>query len=360
MPDSNELGKILLHKNRDFGKGRELPVVMKITEAEQGKYRCIDICEYMFFNEKGFAVMNNAMPKTADAAGNECRGNSKNMRRLAESCATVSEAIALIQTIQSECYIHSSNYLMTDGKETVMVEVTAKHFAVRKCEKGIMVHTNHFVSPELEPHLGGKKAPGKSVRRQRLTEEQMAEAVKKEGTLRMADNLRISRYHDDAGFPDQAPFRNSTVCAADYIVDADYPLVLNTIWVQPGPTCCTLALAVPLCCQKMPEALSSGELGRLSYQVKALGGPDHAHRAELSAAELQFWKEYQECLDSSRKLLKAGKGTEAAAQLQALLDRQSAQALALMKGVVEKLRKEHPQPAEAQAPAAAPAPQEEP
>ncbi len=64
-----------------------------------------------------------------------------------DSCRSADAALQLIQKIPHSA---SYNYLIADAGNAYVVEVTPAKFEVRQAEKGLLIATNHYVSPLMK------------------------------------------------------------------------------------------------------------------------------------------------------------------------------------------------------------------
>ena len=49
-PDVSANGKLFIHKTRDWGAGKEIPVTLRHETAPDGKYKALAFSPYMLFN----------------------------------------------------------------------------------------------------------------------------------------------------------------------------------------------------------------------------------------------------------------------------------------------------------------------
>ena len=146
--------------------------------------------------------------------------------------------------------------------------------------------------------------------------------------------MALARYSDNEKYPQMCPFRNSSVCSADYIPDSEYPGLLGTIRICPGPPRYTVAIPVPLGIPKIPEVLEKGDFGRLSYEIKRNLPDDENALAKFQEMEQRFWKEYLENTAKARELLKQNDQEAFQNQIQTLFDKQVEEAFALLKSLL--------------------------
>lgn len=87
------------------------------------------------------------------------------VRILLDSCRSADAALQLIQKIPHSA---SYNYLIADISNAYVVEVSPPKFAIRHGEKGLLVATNHYVSPSMKEEQ--KKVLPNSMFRYRTVE----------------------------------------------------------------------------------------------------------------------------------------------------------------------------------------------
>ncbi|NMA21081.1 MAG: linear amide C-N hydrolase [Lentisphaerae bacterium] len=339
-PDVSANGKLFIHKTRDWGKGKEIPVTLRHETAPGGQYKMLAFSPYMLFNEKGLGMIDLALPKTTDYPEDESKLQNigTTMQKVASSCATVQEALAkMTKMTQDGSNPKTDTYILCDTREAVIIEISPKHIAHQIITRGVAVHTNHFIFPEMACiSKGTVDGAIKSATRLHVTTGLFIDKMKEHGKISIADSVDVSRFHDNEKYPEMCPFRNSTVCASDYIPDAEYPDVLGTVNIVPGPTCYAVAIPIPMGIKKIPAVLENGDFGKLAYKLKRSKIDDKALKEKFLPIEENFRKEYEATLDTARKLLKDNKREDALELLQKLTDKQVAEAYALMQGILEQ------------------------
>ncbi|MGI6353754.1 MAG: carcinine hydrolase/isopenicillin-N N-acyltransferase family protein [Lentisphaeria bacterium] len=338
-PDISANGKLFIHKTRDWGEGKEIPVTLKHATARGGKYRALAFSPYMLFNEKGLGMADTSLPKTADYPEDEetVLNVGGTMTKVAFHCATVQEALEkLTEMTQDGSNPKSETYLLCDPKEAAIVEISPKHIAYRIIAAGIAVHTNHFIFPEMA-YLSRGTTDGavKSATRLQVTMGQFIEKMKEHDKISLADSVDVARFHDEK-YPDMCPFRNATVCASDYFPDAEYPDVLGTLNIIPGPTCYAVSIPIPTGIKKIPAVLKNEDFGKLAYKLKRKDVDKMMLRDKYLPLEEKFREEYKATLDAARELLASNKREEALEMLQSLTDRQVDEAYRLMQEILEQ------------------------
>ena len=138
------------------------------------------------------------------------------------------------------------------------------------------------------------------------------------------------------------PFRNSTVCAADYITSSENPALLDTLIICSGPTRYTPAIPFPLAITTIPTVLENGEFGRLAYRLKREITDTNGIIARFNELEQRFGGEYIANMKEARTLLDKGDRQGFLDMLQKLLDKQVAEAYSLMNDILKEVQPELP------------------
>jgi predicted choloylglycine hydrolase len=112
------------------------------------------------------------------------------VRILLDSCRSANAALQLIQKIPHSA---SYNYLIADAGNAYVVEVSPPKFAIRRAEKGLLVATNHYVSPSMKEEQ--KKILSNSIFRYRTVEGLLNSSGKRD----LADLQNILSGHHDEG-----------------------------------------------------------------------------------------------------------------------------------------------------------------
>ena len=341
-PDSSETGTYIMHKNRDWGGGKEIEVKLYFSTVEGGKYKVLAFSPYMLFNEKGLGIIDTSVPATTDGPHNPQLNIGAVFNLLAHNCATVQEAIEMLEKLIRDGKKPKHNHMtLCDGKEVAVVELTPGHISYEKIENGISVHTNHYLFQEIAYLMNGTSLEGriKSGTRLLITQDYLVKTRNEKGKISLIDTLALARMRDNEKYPDMCPFRNSTVCASDYIASAENPGLLSTLLICPGPTRYTPAIPVPIAIAKIPMILENGEYGKLAYQLKrALTDKDDAAViAKFNELEQRFLTDYWANFKEAKACLDAGDKQKFLDTVQALLDKQVAEAFALMKDVLKDM-----------------------
>ncbi|MBP5641232.1 MAG: hypothetical protein J6X55_17275 [Victivallales bacterium] len=341
-PDSSETGTYVVHKNRDWGKGKEIEVKLYFSQIKSAKYKVLAFSPYMLFNEKGLGIIDTSVPITVDGPHNPQLTIGAVFNMVAHNCATVQEAIDMLEKLVNEGQKPKHNHFtMCDGKEVAVIEMTPGHIAYRKISNGLSVHTNHYIFPEIAYWMKETSLEGriKSGTRFLIAQDYLVRMRNEKGKIDFRDTLALSRMRDNQKYPDMCPFRDSTVCAADYIASPENPGLLSTLLICPGPTRYAPAIPVPITIAKIPEILENGAFGKLAYQLKrAFTDKDDAEViVKFNELEQRFLTEYWANFKEAKVCLDGGDKQKFLDTVQALLDKQVEEAFTLMQDVLKSV-----------------------
>ena len=342
-PDSTQSGGYIIHKTRDRSIWRKLLTRLRWLPEEEGKFRVLEFGDFMYMNEKGLFIFNTNIPKTRDATKEMYRILTL-MQDVARACHDIDSAEKMMREyVTGGKNPWHSFYIVSDHTGAIMVEMSPTGFASRRIEKGFAVHSNHFVFPEMA-YLnncadGATTVP--SATRLEVTRNEIARMLGEKGKLSEMDSLEISRFAP-AKYPNMCPFRDTTICGADYIPDSEFPSLLGTLLVTPGPPFYAPAMSIPICIGNIPEPLENGDLGKLAYQVKEYFPKNVKVLDRFRELEKRLRAEYLECLGNARKLIKEGKTDEAKKLLDENVAAQSKAVHELFKDVLKDAPKDAP------------------
>jgi len=335
-PDISASGQFIIHKTRDRGIWRQLKTKLRwYPEPLAGKYRLLEFGDWMYMNEKGLFIFNTNIPKARDAVKN-MESIAVTMRNVASQCANIDEAIEKLKSYvnSKDHVVKHTFYIISDHTGAIMVEISTTNIGYRRIEHGYAVHTNHFYFPEMAYLYNGKLAIPSATRLE-ITKNELCTRLEAKGKLSEMDSLEISRFvMPENKYPAMSPFRPSTVCCADYLPDSEFPEILGTLLITPGPSYYAPAMSVPICIGKIPAPLEDGTLGTLSYEVKEKLPNDEATLNKFRELETQLRKEYVECQESARKLLKENKVAEAKKMLDENVAKQAEAVLQMFHKVI--------------------------
>ena len=116
------------------------------------------------------------------------------LKRLMFECARVDEVVDLFRRVPLWA---NGNYVLCDGAGSLLdIEATPEGFELVPCpEDGVLVHTNHFVSPRYATAENHRQSRPDSFRRQKRLETLIRPRI---GSLSIADMQRFLRDRDGA------------------------------------------------------------------------------------------------------------------------------------------------------------------
>lgn len=146
-------GGTIIVKNRDWRPDNQ----QKIRLAKNGKYRFIYLEAVgnnfsgakQGINEKGLAIVLASAPREVERAGKNA--GMTRLRTLLATYASVKEAVA---ALRAGVWVTNPQFMvLADGKEMACVEFgpDGQYAVVGQQGSGVLFHTNHYVSPLLEP-----------------------------------------------------------------------------------------------------------------------------------------------------------------------------------------------------------------
>ena len=337
-PDSNETGHYVMHKTRDWGNGEEMPVKLFFSRYPQGKFKVLAFSPYMLFNEKGLGMVDTSAPKTTDDAPDlKCLKIGTTMNRVVHNCATVQEALKTLDGFTKDGVTNPrhENYMLCDAHDAAIVELSPRHIACRHVANGFAVHTNHHILQEMLSLSQGKlEGLIKSATRMMITQDALAKSYQAHGKITLEDTLALSRCQDKENYPDTCPFRDSSVCAVDYIPEGDSPDLLGTLRICPGPPRYTIAIPVSMGITDIPAVLRNGDFGKRSYEIKRKYLDDDTILVRFQEMEQRFWKNYLDTIAQAKELLALKQPEAFRMMVQSLLDKQVAEAYALLENLL--------------------------
>jgi predicted choloylglycine hydrolase len=168
LPERTANRHMLIGRSYDFSDIRVLTDRRLVLLSPEGSLASIGTSQHFFgrydgMNSAGLYVgMSAALGK-----GYQKEGFFFPMvvRILLDSCRFANEALQLIQKIPHSA---SYNYLIADAGNAYVVEVSPPKFAIRQAKKGLLIATNHYVSPSMKEEQ--KKVLPNSMFRYRTVE----------------------------------------------------------------------------------------------------------------------------------------------------------------------------------------------
>ncbi len=320
-PELTGKNEMYLHKSRD-SRERRL-AVQQI--AVKGKHAWLGMGSpgYLItnfgINDAGLAIAMNAGNRTPDEKYEGLR-TSAICRILLEECATVAEAVKLLETIVKEgAYTHrrsGSIWFFADGKDAIIVEHNAKHFQAAPIRKGIGIRANSWKYPEMLKHSISSVADylcndfKENVVFRLLVEQ----CYYSKYSIGLEDVWAVSR-NREMGLDGIYPLcGNLTNSAATFSIDIDFPSELSTAWIACGPPRHTVYIPVPITISSLPDALMNGDFGDAAFARFDKNGLDVSVK-EYVMLEKKMKAVYDEAHAKAKALLKNGGSKREAAKL---------------------------------------------
>ncbi|WP_248928228.1 C45 family autoproteolytic acyltransferase/hydolase [Paenibacillus hamazuiensis] len=191
-------GKTYLVKNRDMGGDRVEHVILH-REYEDGgvsiEVNGAGIVTYpgSGLNKHGLAVSTSGVwskQMTFDLNRADSAHALLNARLILEKCRDIHEAI---DYLKAEKRMSGMNFVFADHKQAAAVEVTVDNVYVSPDEDGIIVRSNHYLTPDIA-HLNqsGETYPSSYRRYERAT----SYLMQKHGQIKFQDMLEIASDHE--------------------------------------------------------------------------------------------------------------------------------------------------------------------
>jgi isopenicillin-N N-acyltransferase-like protein len=191
-------GKPLLAKNRDY-RSEHLPLQVLVTATPAVGYRYIYGSSagspgvfQSGMNERGLAVADTHVCSTDIGPG---LPDYSLMMHILEEHDTVRSALDYLSSVPR---MGRNNLVLADaGGDLAVVELGYHHFAIVKAQNGIVVNTNHFVSPILKESFVDCTLPplkGNSFHRYDLVRRELEAA---RGSIDVAFAQRLMATHAD-------------------------------------------------------------------------------------------------------------------------------------------------------------------
>jgi hypothetical protein len=157
LPEATNDNSMIFGRNYDFPNVLQ-PFQVVREEISDNGLRNINFTQYpligchMGLNEKGLAIGYNYgrswKKEPLDFRLNGVPGTLI-VQEVLETCSTTQEAIDFITSFKRRA--NGSHYgLMDKNGDTCVIETTSTRHAIRTPEEGILAHTNHYQTPELE------------------------------------------------------------------------------------------------------------------------------------------------------------------------------------------------------------------
>ena len=343
-PEYSATGASMLQKTRDYSWQKLLSA--RLFRAAPGRYKILSVGDLwsseslMVMNEKGLMITQNDGPTPGKyAARPAMTGSPFALRYIAEHCATLPEALAVLKKFYALGLMRSGNiYFLADPRHGAVAEATADRIAAAEIPFGFEVRANHYLLPGMQsvvdiPREGLHKIADRRYR----ANEYLRGVVREKGKISPADLVRLARLRD----PEQAKAGIRQICMEHTITstlmipDPQFPEMLSFALLGLGPTRHTIFLPVPMAAQNMPAALADGSWGTRNFALREKLGLDHDKLPQFEALEAKLLTKFLAAREEARKLLLNNKRRDAAALLDRLFLAQFREADAFLNGLLQ-------------------------
>jgi len=320
----------ILHKNRD-ALSRDIVVVAGGNSSRRwiglGNRRELPGCPCMGMNNSGLAAVVNGGELTPENSADQNwngRTTPQLLKDILDNCDTAAQAVERLRGfIAAKDYSHQkegSIFLFTDVNEGYIVELTAGFVSAQRVDRGYALRANTWHNPGMAQRSCNiwLEFSGSFVREHAVISN-FHKAIYQNGRLGLVDSLAMSRNCED---PKEAQIERRvcytyTNSGSTLVIDREYPDVLSVGYVTIGHPRHTICVPIPICAEKLDERMEETVWSKAAWvRFEKLG-----LRAPIPKEWLDFEEksrvEYDACLAEARKLLRAGRKTEAIALLNA-------------------------------------------
>ena len=348
-PEISVSGACMVQKNRDY-KGQNL-LSARLYRAETGRYKIISVNDLWstgagaVMNEKGLMIVQNdgsSVLRHELPAGKVSVGCIFMLRYIAEHCATLDEAVAMLKKFYS-CGIgrSSSIYLLADLDRGMIVETTAKHYSCAEVNFSYEVRANNYLLPGMRSLVNKtREAFLNGANRRYAASEFLRKVVAGKGKIAPFDLMQLSRFREpeiEKTHKYRSVCVNSSLASTMFVPDRQFPAYLSVTFVALGPQRHTVFLPIPMGLSAMPESLINGDWGTQAIKLTEKLPLDHDRIPEFETIETRFIDEYFAVKEQARKLILNGKQNDAVKLLDETFRRQYDEAKAFMKKFSETL-----------------------
>lgn len=189
-------GQPILAKNRDY-RLEHLPLQLVVRAEPAQGYRYTYITSagspgvfVAGFNEAGLALADTHVPSPDVGAGLPTYALSMH---ILEEQATVRSALEYLQATPR---LGRNNLLLADaGGDMALFEIGHRHSAVVEAEAGLLVNTNHYLSPAMQPYfVETDPEPGNTLRRYEAAKSALRDAY---GRIDVPLSRQLMARHSD-------------------------------------------------------------------------------------------------------------------------------------------------------------------
>ncbi len=222
MPERSKTGEMIVMKNFDYPV-EFLPYnLLRISRPRDG-YSSAELTmtplagSHDGMNEKGLVILYNY--GLSFEKGEKGPLITALIQESLEECGSVE---CVVRKFEGKRFPSSAILMVADGKNALVMEITPRHFGIREPERGYLVMTNHFRTPQVKPYdipseaVFSKKAI-KELRGVRVHQsdelryERAVELIEDFGKVGLDEVMKILRDHGKDGVPS-----DDTICRHAY------------------------------------------------------------------------------------------------------------------------------------------------
>ena len=343
-PDASSTGTCIVQKNRDY-TGQNF-LTFRLFRAAPGRFKVAVVGDLWssgagaVMNEKGLMIVQNDGTSRWGHARKVNVGCTFILRHIAEHCANLEEAAAMLKKFHTSGIVRSASiYLLADLNSGMIFEGTASHHAAACVNFAFEVRANNYLLPGMRNvSTRSRKSFLNGSQRRFSALEFLRSTLLDKGKISPADLTKLARLRDPAMEKEgnRQVCMKYTLASTMFVPDRMFPEYLSVTFVALGPTRHTVFLPVPMGVSAVPESLSNGLWGQKALALAKNLPLDHNKLPGYEKLENKFRTEFFAVREKARKLLLARKRKEAVKLLDDLFRKQYQEANTFL----EKLQKE--------------------
>ena len=341
-PDVSATGACMVQKNRDY-KGQNL-LSARLYRAYPGKYKVITVNDLWssgagaVMNEKGLMIVQNdgSFILRQDLPNSKVSvGYIFMLRHIAEHCANIEEAVAMLKKFYRTGIGRSSSiYLLADLDSGAIIETTGKHFAYAEVNFAYEVRANNYLLPGMRSTVKqNREAFLNGANRRYAASEFLRNVIANKGKIAPFDLMQLARFREpeiEKTLKYRSVCVNASLASTMFVPDRQFPEYLSVTFVALGPQRHTVFLPIPMGLSAMPESLINGDWGKVALALSEKLPLDHNRIGELEKMETRLIDEFFAAREQARMLLVNGKRSEAVELLDKVFRKQYEEAKKFM------------------------------
>jgi len=355
-PSCTASGRMFLQKCRD---SRVTPLTADIRRTRHGvKWMRIGMEKdgaLFAVNERGIvAFMNDGDPMATKHINDRLPelknariyiGCGSEMRQIMDEATDAEHAtrLALHYGRSGLQAVHGGTMLIADAKRGFLIDTGPEYAEAMELMGGLIIISNCMHLPGIEYHSERTQS---SMRGDRSREANVRAELKKrsvDGKYTVLGTIETSRLRCQAALTEKYPCRRGSLGGCGFEIDPEFPAELTTAYIALGPQQHTVYLPTPMALEQFPPEIISGAWADMAYQLREQVGFDHKYIARFNDFERRILPEYDNVREEARRLLKAGKKSEAEKLLNDCYKRQYAEAMRLLKEIAADAAANPPQ-----------------